>query len=161
MSEGETIGAPYDPPPMGLDFNSLSLRQLARPGEDIQPSDLTSDGKIPAGSVIQMQVVTECGYLKSPAPELHLIEANGCEVWRVHHVCTETTMVYWLLHGKSVLVGQTVNRLPETTRYIRRCPDTEPVIIPERAGSIETYVPPVDQDPDPTQTARFRQADAE
>lgn len=161
MSQGEAIGAPYNPPPMGLDFNSLSLPQLARPGGEIQPSDLTPDGKIPAGSILQKQVTTECGYLKIPAPELHLVEANGCEVWRVQHVCTETTMEYWLLHGKSVLVGETVNRLPVTTRFIRRCPDAEPVMIPERAGSIETYVPPVDQDPDPAQTARFRQADAE
>lgn len=154
-----TVSSPYDPPPIGNDFNAVSLKQLARPGGDVRSEDLV-DGKIPAGSVLRTQVTTECGYLRNPGPEMHLVEANGCVVWRVQWACTDTTRTYWILHGKSVLVAESVEARASTVRFVRRCPGGEPVAISED-GSIETYTPMPLRGLDPAEVARFRQADPE
>jgi hypothetical protein len=157
----ETVDASYSPPTTSNDYNAVTLKQLAKPGGAIRPEDLTTDGKIPAHSIIRKQVTRECGYVKTPGPELQLVESNGCEVWRFQRACSETTKVSWLLQGRWVPVGESVQYLPVTVRLVRRCPGGTPQPIPEQEGSILTYTPAPSQDLDPGDIARFREADAE
>jgi hypothetical protein len=157
----ETLNAPYSPPTAGNDYNAVPLKQLATPGGAFRPEDLTTDGKIPAGSLIRKQVTRECGYVKMPGPELQLVESNGCEVWRFQRACSETTKISWNLQGRWVPVGESVRYLPVTVRLVRRCPGGTPQAIPEQEGSILTYTPGPSHDLDPADIARFRQAVAE